>query len=180
MRLGDHLQERKRGIGDEWKSYPLIGVTRSGLDTPKDPIGKSPGRYKLVSPGTIVYNPMRILLGSIGVMRPGEPNAIISPDYVVFETDRKFLDPYYLFGWMKSKKGIEFVQQETRGAVRQRLKLNVLGALEVSFPDIEKQRDRGRQLLEALSKVRMVEKLASDQLEDINKLRNKLFERAVE
>ena len=180
MKLGDHLIERKKGVGDQWKSLRLIGVTRSGIDLPKDPIGKTPGRYKLVCPGTIVYNPMRILLGSIGVMKPGEQPGIISPDYVVFETDQCALDPFFLFGWLKSPKGIEFIKQETRGAVRQRLKLSVLGRLEVDLPHVEVQRHRGTALIESMAALSRAEELARNQLGEIAKLRTRLFEQSAE
>lgn len=180
MRLGDHLIERKKGVGDQWKAFRLIGVTRSGIDLPKDPIGKSPGRYKLVRPGTIVYNPMRILLGSIGVMKPNEQPGIISPDYVVFETNSETLDPFFFFGWLKSRRGIEFIQQETRGAVRQRLKLSVLSRLEVDFPCVDIQRSRGVTLLKSLSALSQAEDLAKSQQQEIAKLRSRLFEQACE
>ena len=63
--LGDVLTEVKAGIGKDWAKYPVMGATRDGLAPAKERPGKSPQRYKPVFPGTIFYNPMRILIGSI-------------------------------------------------------------------------------------------------------------------
>jgi restriction endonuclease S subunit len=176
VKLGPLLIEVKKGVGPEWTKYRLVGVTRSGIGQPKDPIGKSPGRYKLVAPGTIVYNPMRILLGSIGVMTPNEEPGIISPDYVVFQTDSKALDPYYFFSWLKSTVGVEFIRNETRGAVRQRMKLKTLGQLDVSLPKICDQKDFGDRLLCSLEGLKSLELEVEEQLREIEALRTRIFD----
>lgn len=64
-RLGDVLEEVKTGIGEDWSKFPVLGATREGLAPAKEPPGKNPRRYKPVLPGTVFYNPMRILIGSI-------------------------------------------------------------------------------------------------------------------
>lgn len=63
--LSEALIEVSSGVGASWSKYPVLGATRAGLALAKEPVGKSPERYKLVEPWTIFYNPMRILLGSI-------------------------------------------------------------------------------------------------------------------
>lgn len=62
--LGDVLDEVKNGIGNNWKNYPVYGATRRGIALAKEPPGKNPQRYKPIIPGTVFYNPMRILIGS--------------------------------------------------------------------------------------------------------------------
>ncbi len=59
--LSEALVEVSAGVGSSWNSYRVIGVTRAGLALAKEKVGKRPERYKLVMPGTIFYNPMRIL-----------------------------------------------------------------------------------------------------------------------
>ncbi|HEX4199153.1 MAG TPA: restriction endonuclease subunit S [Caulobacteraceae bacterium] len=176
MKLKTALREVKKGVGPEWANYRLLGVTRSGIGAPKEPIGKTPSRYKLVDAGTIVYNPMRVLLGSIGILRPQDEPGIISPDYVVFKTDETVLDPYYFFAWMKSSAGIDFISQETRGAVRQRLKMTTLGQMEVSIPDIDEQRRSGHYVQETLSIITSIQAAFDRQKADLELHRDKLFD----
>jgi type I restriction enzyme, S subunit len=77
--LGDVLIEVKTGIGKDWAKYPVMGATRDGLALAKEPPGKKPQRYKPVFPGTVFYNPMRILIGSIAFVDDDDPAGITSP-----------------------------------------------------------------------------------------------------
>jgi type I restriction enzyme, S subunit len=80
--LGEVLEEVKRGIGATWADYPVLGATRDGLAPAKEPVGKNPERYKPVTAGTVFYNPMRILIGSIAMVDDNDAPGITSPDYV--------------------------------------------------------------------------------------------------
>ena len=51
--LGDTLNEIKNGIGNGWRSYPVMGATRNGLAPAREQPGKSPERYKPVTAGTV-------------------------------------------------------------------------------------------------------------------------------
>ncbi len=93
VRLEECLQEVNKGVGPTWQRYRLVGATRQGLAAAKEGVGKAPERYKLVEPGTIFYNPMRILLGSIALLDEGEEPGITSPDYVVFKTWAELIHP---------------------------------------------------------------------------------------
>ena len=86
--IEDVLVEVTEGVGDNWHNQPVLGATRAGLAPAKEPVGKQPERYKPVTPGTIFYNPMRILLGSIAIVDEGDSPGITSPDYVVIEAAR--------------------------------------------------------------------------------------------
>lgn len=66
--LGDVLYEIKRGIGADWSSFPVLGATRDGLAPAKELPGKQAAKYKPVLPGSVFYNPMRILIGSIAMV----------------------------------------------------------------------------------------------------------------
>jgi type I restriction enzyme S subunit len=63
--LGSVLNEIKQGIGAAWAEYPVLGATRDGLAPAKEPPGKHATKYKPAFSGTVFYNPMRILIGSI-------------------------------------------------------------------------------------------------------------------
>jgi type I restriction enzyme, S subunit len=81
-KLWEVLEEVKQGIGASWADYPVLGATRGGLAPAKEPPGKKPERYKPVFPGTVFYNPMRILIGSIALVDDDDTPGITSPDYV--------------------------------------------------------------------------------------------------
>lgn len=138
--LADCLTETRKGVGPSWKEYPVLGATRAGLALAKEPVGKQPERYKLVDEGTIFYNPMRILLGSIATVDYGHAPGITSPDYVVFKCNPEQLDHRWFYHWLRSPFGEQFIKGLTRGAVRERLLFKRLAAARVQLPPIELQR----------------------------------------
>lgn len=139
VRLADCLDEVVRGVGPSWKEYRLVGATRDGLAPAKEGVGKSPERYKLVEPGTIFYNPMRILLGSIAILDEGQEPGITSPDYVVFKTCSGVIHPRWFYYWLRSTDGAAFIRTLARGAVRERMLFRRLAAAEVHLPPFEAQ-----------------------------------------
>lgn len=139
LRLGECLHEVTQGVGPSWRQYRLVGATREGLAPAKEGVGKNPERYKLVEPGTIFYNPMRILLGSIALLDEGQEPGITSPDYVVFKTRPGFIHPRWLYYWLRSEDGAAFVRTLTRGAVRERMLFRRLAAADIEVPPYEFQ-----------------------------------------
>jgi type I restriction enzyme S subunit len=141
MSLSDCLVEINKGVGESWKSYPVLGATRAGLAPAKEAVGKQPQRYKLVDEGTIFYNPMRILLGSIAVIDSGDFPGITSPDYVVFKCEPDVLHHRWFYHWLRSHFGEVFIKGLTRGAVRERLLFKRLAVASIEVPSIEAQRN---------------------------------------
>ena len=117
VRFADCLCEVTEGIGDDWRKYPLLGATRAGLAPAKEGVGKNPGRYKPVRPGTIFYNPMRILLGSIAMLDEDDAPGITSPDYVVMAAVEGRLSARWFYHWFRSRYGAEFIKSMTRERV---------------------------------------------------------------
>lgn len=134
IRLSECLREVKTGVGVDWRQYRVVGATREGIAPAKERVGKNPQRYKPVSPGTIFYNPMRILIGSIAMIDDGEEPAITSPDYVVFTTRAGTLHHKFFYYWLRSISGATFIRRLARGAVRERLMFPRLSAAEVEMP----------------------------------------------
>lgn len=126
-------------MGPSWSSYRVLGATRDGLAPAKEPVGKSPERYKLVEPGTIFYNPMRILLGSIALLDEGQPPGITSPDYVVFKARPGILHHRWFYYWLRSDAGAAFIRTLARGAVRERMLFRRLAAAEIDAPPYDAQ-----------------------------------------
>ena len=115
-----------RGIGPSWTGRPLYGASRSGLTPAKETIGKQPERYKAVEPGTVFYNPMRILLGSIAMLDDGEEPGITSPDYVVVRGRPGVLHHRVFYYWLRSIAGQQLILDLARGGVRERILFNRL------------------------------------------------------
>lgn len=137
--LGDVLEEITAGVGDAWRDQPVLGATRAGLAPAKEGVGKQPHRYKPVTPGTVFYNPMRILLGSIALVDDGDTSGITSPDYVVIRGREGVLHPVWFYYWFRSPAGAEFIKTLTRGAVRERLLFNRLAPGLIPVPTWDRQ-----------------------------------------
>jgi type I restriction enzyme S subunit len=136
--LGDVLHEIKTGIGNGWSGYPVFGATRSGLARAREQPGKNPERYKPVTPGTVFYNPMRILIGSIAFV-DDEERGITSPDYVVLRGKPGVVDSRWFYYWLRSPLGERCIQSLARGAVRERMLFNRLAEGEIALPDFAAQ-----------------------------------------
>ena len=108
------------------RGLPLYGASRTGISPAKEAIGKNPERYKPVNPGTVYYNPMRILLGSIAMVDEGEAGGITSPDYVVLRGRPGILHHRVFYYWLRSTDGEALIRKLARGGVRQRILFNRL------------------------------------------------------
>lgn len=115
------LIEVTKGVGSQWRGLPLYGATRAGLAEAKEPVGKHPERYKPVEPGTVFYNPMRILLQSIAMVDDGDAAGMTSPDYVVVRGRPGVLHHRVFYYWLRSLAGDTFIRQLARGGVRERI-----------------------------------------------------------
>jgi restriction endonuclease S subunit len=121
MSARDCLEEITTGVGQRWKGLPVYGATRDGIALAKEPVGKYSERYKPVEPGTVFYNPMRILLGSIAMLDDGEPRGITSPDYVVVRGRPCILHHRVFYYWFRSGAGESLIRDLARGGVRERI-----------------------------------------------------------
>lgn len=173
-KLGDVLREIKKGIGESWEDYPVLGATRNGLALAKEPPGKTPQRYKPVVPGTIFYNPMRILIGSIAIVDDDDPPGITSPDYVVLQGEEGLLDSRWFYYWLRSPLGEQCINSLARGAVRERMLFNRLAEGEIELPDFSIQKKASESLKELVS----IKKVIKKQMDDIKVIPNKLLAQA--
>jgi type I restriction enzyme M protein len=139
--LGLHTVESDARIGSAYSGNTvLVGVSaEEGMTTPKTEIGKDPSRYKIVRNGYLAYNPMRVNIGSIGVLRNGADEAITSPDYVVFHCKPTLL-PEYVYHYFKSEAGRHEINLKTKGSVRFRLYYEQLAQIKIPIPaDVQDQ-----------------------------------------
>jgi type I restriction enzyme, S subunit len=172
--LGDALTETKLGIGTGWANFPVYGATVDGIAPAKDPLGKNPYKYKPVTPGTIFYNPMRILIGSVAFVDEGETPGITSPDYVVFRGNEGVIDSYYFYHWLRSPLGHDCILSLARGAVRERMLFNRLAEAKVSLPDFDIQRECAMRLRLAVAEIKRIKTAIGVQMADLKSLPHRI------
>ena len=169
--LGDVLDEIKTGIGADWKKYPVFGATRDGLAPARESPGKNPERYKPVTAGTVFYNPMRILIGSIAFVDHDDEPGITSPDYVVLKGKAGVVDSRWFYYWLRSPWGERCIQSLARGAVRERMLFNRLAEGEIELPDYDTQVKASQ----ALAQIKPMRAAIQKQLEELELLPQKLL-----
>lgn len=174
LKLGDVLFEIKKGIGENWQDFPVLGATRNGLALAKEPPGKMPKRYKPVFPGTVFYNPMRILIGSIAFVDDDDQRGITSPDYVVLKGKEGMLDSRWFYYWLRSPLGENCIKSLARGAVRERMLFNRLVKGEIELPEFTIQQKTSDSLKELKHVILHINK----ELEALDSIPGKLLEKA--
>ncbi|MBV5299933.1 MAG: restriction endonuclease subunit S [Rhodoferax sp.] len=172
--LGDVLDEVKKGIGSGWANYPVLGATRRGLAPAKEQPGKQAPKYKPVFPGTVFYNPMRILIGSIAFVDEDDTPGITSPDYVVLQGKAGIVDSRWFYHWLRSSLGEQCILSLARGAVRERMLFNRLAEGEIELPSFAAQQKASGALRELKPMQRAIER----QLAEIDLLPQKILAQA--
>jgi type I restriction enzyme S subunit len=175
-KLGDVLNEVKKGVGKTWAEYPVLGATRAGLALAKEPVGKVPERYKPVLHGTVFYNPMRIMIGSIAMVDEFDTPGITSPDYVALRGKEGLVDSRWFYYWLRSPYGVSCIASLARGAVRERMLFNRLAEGSIELPSYAVQVTAAKALAELKPMRRAIEK----QLAEINLLPGKILAKAFE
>lgn len=160
------LEEVTQGIGSRWEEFPVLGATRSGVAPAKEGVGKMPGRYKPVQPGSVFYNPMRIMIGSIAMLDNGDAPGITSPDYVVVRPRTEAVHHLWVYEWLRSSYGGRFIQTLARGGVRERMLFSRLKTGEIPVPPKAWQ----QRFAEVSRHRRQAVKLLDEQLAALDKL----------
>lgn len=171
--LGDVLEEVKLGIGVDWSEYPVLGATRDGLAPAKEPVGKNPDRYKPVTVGSIFYNPMRIMIGSIAMVDDGDAPGITSPDYVVLRGRQGIVDARWFYWWLRSPDGERCITSLARGAVRERMLFNRLAEGQIDLPPYPVQLSASK----VLALIRPMRATIRAQLREVTPLLSRLLSR---
>jgi type I restriction enzyme S subunit len=172
--LGEVLNEVKKGIGKGWADYPVLGATRDGLAPARELPGKHPQKYKPVTPGTVFYNPMRILIGSIAFVDDGDPTGITSPDYVVLQGKPGVVDSRWFYYWLRSPLGERCILSLARGAVRERMLFNRLADGEIELPDYATQ----QRASQALAELKPMRRAMEQTLSEINLMPERILAQA--
>jgi type I restriction enzyme S subunit len=174
--LGDVLDEVKQGIGPAWAEYPVLGAARDGLAPAKEQPGKQAPKYKPAFPGTVFYNPMRILIGSIAFVDEDDTPGITSPDYVVLQGKPGKVDSRWFYYWLRSPLGAQCITSLARGAVRERMLFNRLAEGEIVLPDFAVQEKASL----ALKELKPLRRAIENQLAEIDLFPQKILAQAFE
>ncbi|GAB2656706.1 hypothetical protein GCM10027036_07690 [Flavihumibacter cheonanensis] len=94
--------------------------------------------YKIVRKGQFAYNPSRVNVGSLDLLRNFD-EGILSPMYVVFETDHNRLLPAFLYYHLKSHWFYGHIPMYVQGSVRDSLSFDGLTAMKFFIPTVEEQ-----------------------------------------
>lgn len=123
----------------------VYSVTNSRGFTPsedyfsKEVFSKDLKTYRIVKQGMIAYNPSRINVGSIAI-QDKLPEVVVSPLYIVFETDKSRLLPEYALGFLRGKPGLDQIAFQSIGTVRNNLKYDALCRITINLPSLDRQR----------------------------------------
>ena len=155
------------GRNTELSISNVQGVNSSSSfgDTKADTDGLDFHNYKVVRQGQFAYNPSRINLGSIALLR--DEDCIISPMYVVFEvTDKKKLLPEYLMMWYGRKEFQRSTLFYATGSVRDTFGFDVMQEVKIPIPDIDIQRDIA-EIYEVYTIRKLINEKLKNQIKDI-------------
>jgi type I restriction enzyme M protein len=143
-RLGNILKESKKRYSGEGENIFSVSNDK-GLVNPKDIFehriaSEDIKNYKKVSKGYFAYNPSRINVGSIAYSKRGDIG-FVSPMYVVFDADNQRIEREYLLQLLKSKNGVNLINQYSSGSVRKTLKFSDLSDIHIPLPPLEIQKE---------------------------------------
>ena len=117
------------------------GVTSASIfdETKANMKGIDLQNYKVVRIGQFAYNPSRINLGSIALLKDND--CIISPMYIVFEViNQKKLLPEYLMMWYGRKEFQRSTMFYATGSVRDTFSFDVMQEVKIPIPEIKIQK----------------------------------------
>ena len=125
----DLANERVQGVN----STGEFGETRA------DTTGLDFSNYKVVKTGQFAYNPSRINLGSIALLR--EQSCIVSPMYIVFgvTSSQKLLSEYLML-WFGRKEFQRSTLFYAMGSVRDTFSFDLMQEVAIPIPDIKMQK----------------------------------------
>ena len=138
-KIGDYILEQNNRNND-LSITNVQGVNSSSRfdETKANTNGLDFKNYKIVQTGDFAYNPSRINLGSIALLR--NENCIVSPMYIVFRMiDVNQLLPEYLMLWFERKEFQRSTLFYATGSVRDTFTFDLMKEVSIPIPDIEVQ-----------------------------------------
>lgn len=143
-RLKAHIVERHRRCKTR-TDLPILSVTNDrGFVSQDEQFGRrvastDVSNYKVVKEGEFAYNPSRVNVGSLDMLRNIEAG-LLSPMYVVFSVKETALEATYLRHFCDTYSFAEQVRHLTQGSVRDSLSFEGLAAIKCLIPSLREQR----------------------------------------
>ena len=94
--------------------------------------------YYVINKGCFAYNPSRIDVGSLAYKHDNDIS-IISPLYVSFKGNAKYINDKFLLGWLFSHKFVGKLGRLFEGSVRNTLSYENLSTIDIETPCIAEQ-----------------------------------------
>lgn len=116
------------------KEWGICEVSQQGVFLGDVVLGRDINqKYKVVHSGDLVYNPYRVNIGSIGIVPPHLDGYLASPVYVVFFTDCK-IPNYYFLTMLKHKRFQDIIMSYSLGSARASLPFSELERIAIPEP----------------------------------------------
>lgn len=181
IKLGEHIKQIKLKVKDtelNQANLTVYGVTNTeGVSITNNKASDDLGNYIVLNEHQFAYNPYRINVGSVG-LSPKGTFGIVSPAYVVFETDEHINSEFLLY-YLKSSIGINLIKwYGDRGGVRAALRYSDLEKIDFPNISLEKQLYILAKIKKLESKIELI--IGKTGIGDIEKLRQSILQRAVE
>lgn len=140
--LADHVVVRNKKVRpfqSPGEDFDILGVdNKTGLFDAYIKKGSDLTQsYKVVEDGSLVYNPYRVNIGSVGLKTPKQAHRYVSPSYVVFRC--RTLLPEFLFILFKTDRFKRNIRNFTTGSVREILSFKRLSQMRVPVPGVDTQ-----------------------------------------
>ena len=146
VRLGNVAHERNQRANSASQTEVFsvtkhAGFVRSLEYFDRQVFSRDTSNYKIVRRGDLAYATIHLDEGSLGILRKAD-TGIISPMYTVFEANKAWTEPEFLFSLMKLPQMVLLYQRIGEGTVHRRKSISFerLGRLSFAIPPLTEQR----------------------------------------
>ena len=114
--------------------------------------------YKVVHRGDFAYNPARINVGSIAMLKTFE-SGIVSPMYICFQVDDTIVDPSFFELFLETKAFKDEMEIRLEGSVRRCLSFEALCEIHLPRPALLVQRSISDKIGNISSKIKLEDRI---------------------
>ena len=173
-KLGEVFEQTVEYVNPKLENIELWSVTvESGL-TPKterynrEALVKKEDKFKLVHPGDVVYNPMNMTIGAVGMNQHSDSIAV-SGYYVTMRLRENF-NGFYFFEWLSSDRAMNLFRNHATGSLieKQRVQFPTLSNISAYVPEFFEQKDIGH-FFQRLDKLITLHQRKLDELKNMKK-----------
>ncbi len=144
MKFGDFIQQ-KNTRNKENKNLLVLSISNTqGFILQSEQFenhrvaSKNTSNYKIVEEGDVAYNPSRINVGSIAILK-NQLLGIVSPMYTVFRLNQKLIKSSFFETLISTHKFSQLVKKSCSGSVRESLNFDDLALFEFEIPRLKEQ-----------------------------------------